>query len=62
MKETLPNPGKMVLWELRPLSCYSGGFPSKVSIPCPQQLVFQFTGLLCSEQNKPELSNTFSLL
>ena len=45
-----------------PLSCQSGGFPTKISIPSPQQLVFQFTGLLCSEQSKLGLSNflTFS--
>ena len=45
------NLGKTVLWNTSPPSSWSSGFPKSVD-PLPQQLLSQFSGLLCGEQHK----------
>lgn len=34
----------MILWDVSPPPSQSADFPSKVAIPCPQQIVSQFIG------------------
>lgn len=49
VKETsIQTQARQVLWDTRPPSSPSAGFPSKVTIPCPQQPVLIYCPAVCA--------------